>query len=150
MISTWCHKVCWWWLMQIDGWIAMPSLAATPGPSSEPLTRPTCCGLIAAIESRDMLHAQHYPQGSILFTGIDTLRNMMQHVYCRSFSDCWCMYFARSLSNTFHSAGQCQSIRESLYEPWIITWSLVMIAVTSMRNSATSKQIIMQFAHEKC
>ena len=112
-------KFGWWWLMEIDGWMAMPSLSATPGPSSKPLTRPTCCGLIAAIvtrhAARTALSAGKHP-----FYGH---RYALQHVYCRSFGDCWCMYFAKGLSNSFRRSmpnyvGRASTNRGSSLGPW--------------------------------
>ena len=112
-------KFGWWWLMQIDGWMAMPSLPATPGPSSKPLTRPTCCGLIAAIVTR---HAActAFSAGKHPLYGH---RYALQHVYCRSFGDCWCMYFAKGLSNSFHRSmpnyvGRASTNRGSSLGPW--------------------------------
>ena len=81
-----------------------------------------------------------------LAAGIDTRRNM----YIVDHSVTVCVSTSREVCQIpFTLPVNANLCRESLYEPWIVTWSLVMIAVSSMRNLATFKEIA-QFAHEKC
>ena len=102
--------------MEIDGWMAMPSVSATPGPSSKTIDKTDLLWLNCSDSHETCCtHSIIRREASILPT--------LQHVYCRSFGDCWCMYFAKGLSNSFHRSmpnyiGRASTNRGSSLGPW--------------------------------